>query len=142
VIDFVVKGSHKNEAYARCQLNNILTCCVAEEKKQARSMAETYSSLGASANPDPYKRPTTPTTEYTELSLRFETVLKYAVSYKREKRMLSGIADYTLWYDDQDEMGTNLVIIEAKQVESFKSALGQAVAYMGKLSFLESWNRR
>jgi len=96
VINFVVKGSHKNEAYARCQLNNILTCCVAEEKQQARSTAETYSSPGASINPDPTKRPTTPTTEPAELSLRFETVLKYAVSFKKEKRILNGVADYTL----------------------------------------------
>ena len=87
-IQFVVERSPKNEAYARCILNNILVCCVAEEKRLARSTAQIGFSTAV--------RPTTPTIEPAELSLRFETNLKYPVTYKKETRTLSGLADYTL----------------------------------------------
>ena len=128
-IDFVVSGSPKNEASARCILNNILVCCVAEEKKLARSTAQTGSST---ASIGPTLRPTTPTPEPAELSLRFETELKCVVTYKREARTLSGLADYTLWYDNTESMGTNLVVVEAKRLQAIEEAAAQLVAYMGK----------
>jgi hypothetical protein len=126
-----VNHSPKNEAYSRCIINNILICCVAEEKRLARSTAQIDSSTAASI--DPTLRPTTPTTEPAELSLRFETNLKYLVTYKKEARTLSGLADYTLWYDDTESMGTNLVVIEAKRHQALDEAAAQLVAYMGKL---------
>jgi hypothetical protein len=48
-------------------------------------------------------------------------------------RMLSGIADYTLWYNDKESMGTNLVVVVAKKYQSLSEAAKQLVAYMGKL---------
>jgi hypothetical protein len=126
-----VKNSPKNEALARCILNNILLCCVAEEKRLARSTAQIGSSTAASINPT--LRPTTPTTEPAELSLRFETSLTYEVTYKKETRTLNGLADYTLWYNDEESMGTNLVVVEAKKSRSLEEAAAQLVAYMGKL---------
>jgi hypothetical protein len=56
--------------------NNILICCVAEEKRVARSTAQIGSSTAASMDPT---RPSTPTPEPAELCLRFETPLKYPV---------------------------------------------------------------
>jgi hypothetical protein len=125
-----VKRSTKNEAYARCLLKNILICCVAEEKRVARLTVQKNSSTAASIDPT---RPSTPTPEPAELCLRFETALKYQVNYKKEPRTLSGIADCTLWYNDKESMGTNLVVAEAKPYQSLSEAAEQMVAYMGKL---------
>jgi hypothetical protein len=108
-----------------------LVCCIAEEKRLARSTAQIGSSTAASI--DPALRPTTPTTEPSKLSLRFETNLKCPVTYKKEKRTLSGLADYTLWNNDTESMGTNLVVVEAKRYHSLEGAAAQLTAYMGKL---------
>lgn len=54
------------------------------------------------------------------------------VTYKYERRLLKGIADYTLHYDAKDPHGTNLVIIEAKKYGAAGLAEGQLLAYMGK----------
>ncbi|KAL1980479.1 hypothetical protein VTN96DRAFT_4035 [Rasamsonia emersonii] len=43
--------------------------------------------------------------------------------------MLNGQSDYTIWYDDQT-MGTNLVIIEAKRQLAHMLAIPQCLAYM------------
>lgn len=98
-------------------------------------MARSTTQIGSSTAPsiDPTPRPTTPTTEPAELSLRFETNLKYRVTYKKETRTLSGLADYTLWYDDTESMGTNLVVVEAKRCQALDEAAAQLVACMGKL---------
>jgi len=131
--EFVVKKSKKNEAYACCILNSLLICCVAEEKRMASSIVQINSSTAASTDPT---RPSTPTIdppEPADLCLRFETPLKHRVIYKKEARTLSGIADYTLWYDDKESMGTNLVVVEAKKHQALSEAATQLVAYMGKL---------
>ena len=91
-------------------------------------------SSSTSACTDP-TRPLTPTInplEPADLCLRFETPLKHQVIYK-EARTLSGIADYTLWYDDKESMGTNLVVVVAKKHQAISEAATQLVAYMGKL---------
>lgn len=136
-IEFVTKGSPQNEAYTRCLLNNILVCCVAEEKRFAQPAAQSVSSAAAST--DHASRPTTPLPEPAHLVLRFETELKYPVHYKREARMLNGIADYTLWYNTDESMGTNLVVVEAKRRRWTSQAAGQVVAYMGELYFVEPY---
>jgi hypothetical protein len=46
--------------------------------------------------------------------------------------MLVGKADYTLWYNDQETMGTNLIVVEAKRKYSAGTAIPQLIAYMGK----------
>jgi hypothetical protein len=46
--------------------------------------------------------------------------------------MLQGFADYSLWCDKDEIMGTNLLLVEAKKKGAFSSADGQLVAYMGK----------
>ena len=92
-------------------------------------------SSSTSACTDP-TRPLTPTInplEPADLCLQFETPLKHRVIYKKEARTLSGIADYTLWYDDKESMGTNLVVVVAKKHQAISEAATQLVAYMGKL---------
>jgi hypothetical protein len=130
-IQFVVERSLKNEVCARCILNNILVCCVAEEKRAARSTAQINSSTAASIGPT--LQPSTPTAEPAELCLWFKTALKYPVDYENKAKMLTGVAEYTLWYDKKELMGTNLVVIEAKIYDSIGEASRQVVACMGKL---------
>ena len=79
----------------------------------------------------------TPTIEPAHLVLRFETELKFAVTFKNESRMLNGNAEFTLWYDDKESMATNLVVVEAKRRGSIGLAAGQLLAYMGK--YAPSW---
>lgn len=85
------------------------------------------------ASTGPTERPSTPDTEPAKLSLRFETRLAFVVTHMREKRTLNGLVDYTLWYDDSEAMGTNLVVVEAKRHMGLREAASQVVAYMGKL---------
>lgn len=58
--------------------------------------------------------------------------LNRLVTYKKEMCVLQGIADYSLWYDKDDSMGTNLILIEAKREGMLSMADGQLVAYMGE----------
>ncbi|KAI9766149.1 MAG: hypothetical protein M1840_006716 [Geoglossum simile] len=123
-IDFVTEGSPENEGYAHCQLNNILVCCIAEEKRLA--MSKTQSTPPTAALD---LRPTTPSREPAQIFLQFETELKYPVEYKNRKRLLSGIADYTLWYNES--AGISLVVVKAKRRRLTITAVGQLIAYMG-----------
>ena len=82
-------------------------------------------SLSRSRTPEPDPDP-------APLFLKFETKLSFEVTFNEEKRLLQGIADYSLWYDQKESMGTNLLLVEAKRPTEFSSADGQLVAYMGK----------
>ena len=126
-IEFVTSGAPMNEAYARCFLNNILVFCVGDERRLTTATTQS----------EPFTVPHTPPTipynepEPAQLTLRFETELKFRVKYKNEARMLSGIADYTLWYDQSASYGANLVVVEAKRRRITGEADAQVVAYMG-----------
>ena len=67
------------------------------------------------------------------LELQHETQLKRQVIYDGETRLLSGYADYTIWYKSPKKanLATNLIIIEAKKINSTDTCLGQLTAYMG-----------
>lgn len=67
------------------------------------------------------------------LELQHETQLQRQITFQGEKRLLSGFADYTVWYDSEKKtnFATNLIIIEAKKVGSTDTCLGQLTAYMG-----------
>jgi hypothetical protein len=145
--DFVMEGSPENEAYTRCRLNNILVCCIAEEKRLAMSKNTPPAAASVDAPPtatsadapptatsaDPALRPTTPLSEPAQITLQVETELKYLIKYKNQTWMLSGIADYTLWYDSAESVGTNLIIVEAKRRRLTGGVAGQVLAYMGEL---------
>jgi hypothetical protein len=87
----------------------------------------------AAASADPVLRPTTPLSGPAQITLQFETEFKYPVKYENQTRMLSGIADYTVWYDSAKSVGTNLIVVEAKRRRLTGGAAGQVLAYMGEL---------
>lgn len=55
------------------------------------------------------------------------------IIYKGETRLLSGYADYTVWYESpkKSNLATNLIMVEAKKMYSTDTFLGQLTAYMG-----------
>ena len=67
------------------------------------------------------------------LEQQHETHFQRQVLYGGETRLLSGYADYTVWYDSQrrSNLSTNLIVIEAKKINSTDTCLGQLTAYMG-----------
>jgi hypothetical protein len=126
---FVTEGSMANEALARTQINDILIICIGEEKRLAFPKD---SQPNVAPSTQSLARPTTPSSDAAPLFLRFETKLNRLVTYKNEKRLLQGIADDSLWYDKDESMGTDLVLIEAKRKGMLSVAEGQLVAYMGR----------
>lgn len=51
------------------------------------------------------------------------------------QRHLEGYPDYSLWYGDQRDMETNLLVVEAKTTTSFGFSVKPLLAYMGKPRF-------
>ena len=131
---FVTDGSLANEALARSQINDILIICIGQEKRLVALLE--YGQPDAAPSTPSLTRPTTPTSTPTSdpapLILQFEMKLNHLVTFRKEKRLLQGIADYTLWYDKDEPMGTNLILMEAKRGGMLSMADGQLVAYMGK----------
>lgn len=126
-LSYVMGSSTKNEAYVRCRIDSTLISCIAAERR----LAEGNSSSDASQPPRmvELERPVTPG-ETKPLQLQLETPLKCLVEYEGKPRMLTGFADYSIWYDEID-LGTNLVVIEAKRDGYTGSARSQCLAYMG-----------
>ena len=62
-----------------------------------------------------------------------KTFLQRPVAFNGEPRLLSGHADYMVWYETQRKqiLYTNLIIIEAKKRDHTDTCLGQLTAYMG-----------
>ena len=118
-----------NNALAQSQINNILIICIGEEKRLA---LQEYNRPNAAPSTQSIARPTTPSSDPAPLLLQFETKLNRLVTYKKERRILQGIADYSLWYDKDEPMGISLILIEAKREGILSMADGQLVAYMGK----------
>lgn len=116
----VTNKKHQNtEAFSRAIIDQILISSIYEENKAIKSVQTRPSA-------PPQEDPAT-------LSLQYETKLEKEVIYEGEKRLLSGAADYTLWYAPctPKDLSTNLIIIEAKKTQSADSCLGQIAAYMG-----------
>ena len=130
-ISYVIRGSFKTEAFARCLLNNIVLYCIATGKRYAEHHIQT---TPAAVPEDRQPRTQTLSPQPAELLLRFEPELAFPVNFKKEKRHLVGKADFTLWYDDEDSMGTNLVVVEAKCEGTASLAARQLIAYMGRIS--------
>ncbi|OBT89332.1 hypothetical protein VE02_01440 [Pseudogymnoascus sp. 03VT05] len=67
-----------------------------------------------------------------KLELLRETPLSMIVTHGGERKLLSGFADYALFYGGSDlTLATNLVIVEAKRRFGTDSTLPQLAAYMG-----------
>ncbi|KAI9775219.1 MAG: hypothetical protein M1839_001337 [Geoglossum umbratile] len=124
---FVTRGSVFNEALARSRINIIMTLCIGEEKRLALNQISAHTTLSAQSS----SRPATPTLNVAPMALQFETRLSSLVTFKKEKRILQGVADYTLCYDGDEQMGINLVLMESKRKGALSLAEGQLVAYMG-----------
>jgi hypothetical protein len=146
------EGAPLNEAYARVILNPILLCLISDEKTRANHQAgpltEPIIPSATSSTTTPITSPTVPTIDRPitpiqrkELLLQFETELKQPVVYKNERRLLSSFADYSLWYPDENTPSANLIIVEVKKFGTSDSAVGQLLAYMGKLNqYLKLFN--
>jgi hypothetical protein len=128
--------SEQNEAFAQCHINATLISCIAAERRFAEEIGRDKSIASSQSPPMiELERPVTPG-ETKPLQLQLETPLKYLIEYEGEARILTGFADYSLWYDKKD-MGTNLVVVEAKQFGNTASAKSQCLAYMGKQNLPE-----
>ncbi|EGE06898.1 hypothetical protein TEQG_05951 [Trichophyton equinum CBS 127.97] len=127
-LGYVTGRSASNEAYIRCALNLILVSCIGEEKRRAGNIHARDQRTQASFQPPP--RPTTPDPPEPVL-LKFETELCHPVEVQGRRKMLVGKADYTLWYNAQETMGTNLIVLEAKRKHYAGTAVPQLIAYMG-----------
>lgn len=117
------------EDLARSQISDILIICIGEEKRLA---LEELNRPNAALSTQLLALSTTPSPDPAPLYLQFETKLNRLVTYKKERRLLQGIADYSLWYDKDEPRGINLVIIEAQREGILSMTDGQLVAYMGE----------
>lgn len=71
--------------------------------------------------------------DLAKLELSHKTPLSKAVIYKREKRLLSGLADYSLSYKGSNSktLDTNFVIVQAKHQYCPDLGMPELAAYMG-----------
>lgn len=106
-----------NEAFSRTIIDQIIISTLYDEN----------------LTQDTQKQSSSHTSDPTILELQYEAQLQRQLTFRGEQRLLSGFADYTLWYDSEKntKFATNLIIIEAKKVGSTDSCLGQLTAYMG-----------
>ena len=114
----VTSETHQtNEAFSRTIVDQILVSAIYEENH-----TQTTHERASSQPEDP-----------AVLELQHETQLQRQVIYEGEARLLSGYADYTVWYKSpkRANLATNLIIIEAKKIHSTDTCLGQLAAYMG-----------
>ena len=126
---FVTEGSLAIEGLARSQISDILVICIGEEKRLA---LQEYNRPNTVPLTESLTHSTTPSSEPAPLLLQLETKLNRVVTYRKEKRVLQGVADYSLWFDKDEPMGANFVLIEAKREGMLSLTDGQLVAYMGK----------
>jgi hypothetical protein len=114
----VTSETHQtNEAFSRTMIDQVLVSAIYEEMH-----AQVAQQRASSRSEDP-----------AVLELQHEMQFQRQVTYRGETRLLSGYADYTVWYESHKRftLATNLIIIEAKKNNSTDSCLGQLTACMG-----------
>jgi hypothetical protein len=114
----VTSETHQtNEAFAQTIIDQILISALYEEIH-----TQTTQHRASSQAEDP-----------AVLEIQHEKQFQRQVAYRGKTRLLSGYADYTVWYEPQktSNLATNLIIIEAKTINSTDTCLGQLTAYMG-----------
>ena len=67
--------------------------------------------------------------------------LEAAFSIKLQEKILRGRPDYALWYGEQENLETNLVIVKAKTKDELKKGEAQLLRYMGKSYILYQRHR-
>ncbi|OBT88388.1 hypothetical protein VE02_02298 [Pseudogymnoascus sp. 03VT05] len=122
-----------NEAYSRTILDQILIACVYEENIISQRGGRKEPQAKSHSHPP---KPQLPVDEPARLELWHKTPLSRRVLYKGEEIILSGFADYSLYYESQskEEFATNLVIVEAKKLGFADGALPQLISYLGIVS--------
>lgn len=125
-------GSGNYKALCRINLDQILISAIYEESNREmmeapkdqdlRTRLSHLSVSSAEIPEDPAK-----------LQLLRKTPLSKTVIHRGEKRLLSGFADYGLFYDGSNSkaLPTNFVIVEAKQQYCPDMELPELAAYMG-----------
>lgn len=78
------------------------------------------------ANQTPTSRPK------NQLCFTLENHLEMVVKNNRRQELWNGVADYSVWYDDES-MGTSLIVVEAKSRQTFCEGLRQCLGYLGEL---------
>lgn len=133
-----------NEAPSRCSFNLVIFHSVLEERM---TIHDAQAQKVCRPTPNPIS-PTTPIPTTAELSnhpllkttsldsemcLFFETELKQTVTFKGKPHVLSGLADYSLGYRNDDTGSGNLIVVEAKRKDDMRKVYGQLLCYMGMI---------
>lgn len=135
-------GVHNNnEALPRTIIDQILICSIYEEgnksNRQLKQVQDKTPGSTSHAHPPTLHPSTDPPPRMKEdpamLELQHETPILRHVIHNGETKLLSGSADYSIWYESatKNTLATNLLIIEAKRRFATDLALPQLVAYMG-----------
>jgi hypothetical protein len=61
-----------------------------------------------------------------------EKQISQSITYEKAQRNLNGFMDYTLWWGHQDDLETNLVVVEAKARGGASSSMKEALVSMGE----------
>lgn len=109
------------EAFSRTIIDQILISAIYEENFTKTKYQDAADSQPQSLQEDP-----------ALLHLQHETQILRKVKFEGEDRLLSGFADYTVWYDARKStLATNLIIVEAQKLGGTDMCLPQLSAYMG-----------
>lgn len=129
-------SSAPNKALARFFINLVIFNCILEErmiinntKKKARP--QPTSSSTPFVIPSKSIAENSASTSRQDICVYFETEIRQAISFKGKDYILSGIADYSLGYNDAGTGSGNFVVVEAKRPYHLNRAYGQLLAYMG-----------
>lgn len=132
----VGSSSAPNEALARPFINLVIFNCILEEmmiinntKRKARPQPTSSSTPFVIPSKSIAESPAS--TSRQDICVYFETEVRQAISFKGKDYILSGIADYSLGYNDAGTGSGNLVVVEAKRRYHLNRAYGQLLAYMG-----------
>lgn len=156
------KEGLSNESFARTMINELLFSCLFEESKAMEQeqqatqlnpwLEDAYNAALQASNPllqstDLHSHSSSSylDEDAAKLMLMYETHFESLVTHRGEKKLLSGFADYSIWYDsaiDQKLLATNLLIIKAKKYGTTTLALPQLAAYMGVIHTTRKADRK
>lgn len=129
-------SSAPNETLSRSFINLVIFSCILEErmlinKSKKKAQPQKSSSFAPPVTP-PKMIPESPaSTSRQDICVYFETEIRQAISFQGKDYVLSGIADYSLGYNNAGTGSGNLVVVEAKRRYYLPLAYGQLLAYMG-----------
>ncbi|KAL2801091.1 hypothetical protein BJX66DRAFT_289002 [Aspergillus keveii] len=68
-----------------------------------------------------------------EVHFATEKQISQTITYQQAQRHLNGFMDYTLWWGHQDDLETNLVVVEAKALGGASLGMKQALVSMAMI---------